>query len=102
MKILATLLLVVMGACLKSPVPEDALERAPDGILLFEIAVPEAEVWRHGQFLGEASDFASGMALSPGEHRIVFVHEDFYESYHSVEIRSGKTSRIKVTLLPRL
>jgi len=74
-----------------------------DAVIHFNSSVQDAEVWVNGVFVRRIRELKTGMALSPGAHRIQVKH-DRYHTYYlelTVEKRERRTIPVKLAeILP--
>jgi hypothetical protein len=69
----------------------------PTGVLRMKVWPSDASVYVDGEFRGTARQVRS-LDLGPGTHRIEVVRPGYATSQHEVDVRSGETRDLEVTL----
>jgi len=85
------------------PVPPESspMPTPPEGRMVFDISPPDAAVYIDDHFAGSARELnglPEGLAVSPGEHRVVATCPGYQEATTRVQISGTRIGRAAISL----
>lgn len=89
---------LALSACGGHPPRSRLAPRPNDAIVTLDCDVKDAEVWVDGRFEARVYDFRGGMALAPGEHKIVIRHDQYHDQYVELDLEPRERRVLEVRL----
>jgi hypothetical protein len=90
---------LVPAGCASAGGTAQAAGRAKAALLLVRCKVADATIWVDERQIAQVRDARGGLRLHAGAHHVEIRHDRFHTRYYELELQSGETRTLDVSLV---